>query len=133
MSRPGIVDFIKVGDEETGYLSMAQEGNPLPFTPSRTYWVYGNKPGQVKGNHAAKQNKQVVVVLQGMVEAELTNLEGQKSVYTLYNPAQGLYIPVMHWRKIKIVEPSIIMVLCSQQYSGQDEISDFEEFKRLSI
>ncbi|HEY8401389.1 MAG TPA: FdtA/QdtA family cupin domain-containing protein [Cytophagaceae bacterium] len=131
MNEPRLIEFDKIGDEEVGYISVAQYEKNIPFSIQRVYWVY-NTPEEVqRGNHAHKTCQQVIVAVKGTLEVILENLEGRECVFRLDTPDKGLFIPEMHWRKINFSSDAICVCLASSRYDEVDYIRAYEDFQAL--
>ena len=129
--EPSVIEFQKIGDEETGYLSVAQYDDSMPFEIKRVFWVHDTPPYMERGNHAHKQLTEVVVAINGVAEIELENQLGKKYNFKLSDRNQGLIVPNMHWVKVRLQAGAILLCLCSHEFNEKDYIRDYKEFKKL--
>ena len=131
MSSPRLIDFQQIGDPEIGFISIAQNMKNLPFEIKRAYWVYGTPEKIERGNHANRKSEQVLISLKGSVTIFLENTKGIKFHYVLSNPNQGLYIPAMHWRRLKMNQEVVCLSLSSTEFKEDDYIREYNEFLKL--
>jgi len=126
--KPYWIHFTGIGDEEVGYISVAQANSHIPFAIKRVYWVYQTPEHIERGNHAHKICKQVLIAVHGLVEIELENTQGIKEVFSLNTPSMGLYIPILHWRKITMSKDAVLLCLASEEFAESDYIRDHAVF-----
>jgi hypothetical protein len=131
MSDPKLIDFQQIGDPAIGYISVAQNLQNLPFEIKRVYWLYDTPEVIERGNHANLKGQSVLVSLTGSASIFLENKKGIKFHYVLNNPNQGLYIPSLHWRRLKMGPEVICLSISSIEFEEKDYIRDYKEF--LSI
>jgi hypothetical protein len=129
--KPYLIHFTGIGDEEIGFISVAQVHNHVPFDIKRVYWVYQTPEYIERGNHAHKVCMQVLVAVSGEVEVVLESVDGTTYQYTLTNPAIGLFIPILHWRKIHFSSHAVLVCLASAMFDEQDYIRNYETFISL--
>jgi len=124
-------DIPKILDER-GNLSFIEEGVDLKFDIKRAYWIYDVPGGEIRGGHAFKIQKEVIVALSGSFDVVLH--DGiQFSRFHLNRPYKGLYIPEMYWRHMENFSTNAVcLVLASTFYSKEDYIYDFESFINLT-
>jgi len=115
-------------DDKRGSIYVAEESS-LPFTIKRVFITF-HREGE-RGNHAHISTKQLLICLQGNVEAHMIgrNLD---LVINLNSPDTALYIPEKTWLQLEnISKDSIILVLASEPYESLDYISDFDKFMSI--
>ncbi|NQU52120.1 MAG: WxcM-like domain-containing protein, partial [Bacteroidetes bacterium] len=59
-----ILHFPKIEDRR-GNLTFIEELDHIPFSIKRSYWIYDVPGGQVRGGHAFKEQKELIVALSG--------------------------------------------------------------------
>jgi len=126
--QPYVIAFQHFSSPEKGAITIAENGVQLPFDVKRTYWVYDNLPGSVRGNHAHVYSEQVLVAMHGSVRIVLENLDGEIKEFVLNGAQEGLYIPPMYWRTIYLDEDSVCLSFSSHAYEEGDYIRDKAEF-----
>ena len=56
----------------------------------------------------------------------------EEKVYVLDKPHEGVYIPKMVWKDMyDFSEDSILLVLASEHYDGDEYIRDYEDYKGI--
>jgi hypothetical protein len=101
-----------------------------PFIPEikRVYFTRALEQGVVRGHHAHKMLKQVIIVITGSYNFELENQFGIRNAVPLY-PGEGLFIHKPVWRVYTSIEPnSSFVTLCSCHYDERDYIRDHQDF-----
>ncbi len=127
-TRVGLVSF-KVHANERGSLVAIEGDNDLPFSIRRVYYIYGVRPDVLRGAHAHKDLKQLLVAVSGSVTVLCDDGE-RKQEYILNRPDQGLLIEGLIWREMKNFTPDcVLLVLASKPYNRNDYIYDYGEFK----
>ena len=124
------LDIPKILDER-GNLSFIEKGNELKFDIKRVYWIYDVPGGEIRGGHAFKEQKEIIIALSGSFDVVLH--DGISSArYSLNRSYKGLYVPEMYWRHMENFSTNAVaLVLASTFYSKEDYIYDFEYFISL--
>lgn len=129
--KPYLFDFGLSGNDEIGFLSVAEYAASLPFELKRVYWVY-NTPQEIsRGNAANKSCKYALVCLSGKAKVHIEDLHNNTYHFELEGANQGLYIPELHWRRIQLGEGAIMLCIASEKFEQRDYIRDFKEFLAL--
>lgn len=131
MPLPHLVEFSKIGSPELGYISVG-ENSRLPFAVQRVYWTYFTPDSVIRGHHAHHRLEQLIFATSGRIEFTLEGLDGKLETFILDSPNLGLYIPRLYWRTIKFSHNAVLLCLASMEYSAEDYIRDYTEFKALS-
>lgn len=131
MATPALIEFSKIGSPALGYISVAQNSN-LPFEVKRVYWTYFTPDSVIRGHHAHHQLEQVIFATSGRIEFTLEDIHGEQEHFVLDSPNLGLYIPRLYWRTIKFSHNAVLLCLASMEYSEDEYIRDFDEFKQLA-
>lgn len=107
--------------------SLAFLGTPFPV--NRIFYVYGVREGDVRGHHAHKECKQLLICLSGTVNVTCDDGMNRK-VYTLDSPLKGLYIPPMIWaEQFYHSKDTMLVGLASTHFDESDYIRDYEAYK----
>lgn len=123
-----IIELPKIEDPR-GNLSFIEEENHIPFEIKRVYWIYDVPGGQVRGGHAFKKQKELIVALSGSFDVTIHDGKYEKQ-YQLNRSYYGLYIPNKLWRQMKNFSTNALaLVISSTEFDENDYIRDFEEFK----
>ena len=128
-----IISLPKIEDIR-GNLSFIEEENHILFKIKRTYWIYDVPSGQVRGGHAFKEQKELIVALSGSFDV-LVDDGKEQQIYSLNRSYYGLYLPNGLWREMQNFSTnSLAMILTSTHFSEEDyilEYSDFLKYKGL--
>jgi dTDP-4-dehydrorhamnose 3,5-epimerase-like enzyme len=128
-----LINLPKIEDPR-GNLSFIEEEKHAPFKIERTYWIYDVPGGQVRGGHAFKEQKELIVALSGSFDILIDDGK-EKKVASLNRSYYGLYVPAGLWRQMQNFSTnSLAMVLSSTTFSEDDyirEYSDFLKYKGL--
>ena len=125
------LDIPKILDDR-GNLSFIEKGVDLAFDIKRVYWIYDVPGGEIRGGHAFKEQKEVIIALSGSFDVVLHN--GITSAcYSLNRSYKGLYVPGMYWRHMENFSTNAVcLILASTFYSEEDYIYDFEIFTNFT-
>ncbi len=126
---PHIIDFLKIGSPELGYITVAEAQKNVPFSINRVYWTYFTPQDVIRGGHAHKKLQQVIFAVSGTIEFNTQDLDGNEASFVLDTPSKGLYIPELIWRDIKFSHNAVLLCLASELYDEDDYFRDFEDFK----
>lgn len=128
--KPRIIDFPKIQDPR-GNLTFLQHDSQIPFEIKRTFWTYDVPGGEVRGGHAYKNQKEIIIALSGSFDVVITNSDGTIEKYSLNRSYYGLYLPAKTWRHIENFSTnSLALHISSEYFSKEDYIRDFEELKK---
>ncbi|MBD2721784.1 sugar 3,4-ketoisomerase [Hymenobacter armeniacus] len=131
MSVPHLIEFSKIGSPALGYITVG-ENSTLPFAVQRVYWTYYTPDSVIRGHHAHHDLEQLIFATSGRIEFVLEGLDGKSETFVLDSPNLGLYIPRLYWRTIKFSHNAVLMCLASKEYSEEDYIREYDEFKALA-
>lgn len=128
---PTLIRLPKIEDLR-GNLSYIEEGNHVPFSIKRVYWIYDVPGGEHRGSHAFKETEELIIALSGSFDLVLN--DGSKEyLYSLNRSYYGVYVPKMMWRLLENFSTnSLALIVASTEFSEGDYIRDFVKFKELS-
>ena len=119
--------FQQHGDHR-GQLVALEENKDIPFNIKRVYYMYDTLHDIVRGKHAHKKLKQILVCVHGSCKITLDN-GIEKKMVSLERPYEGLYVPENMWREMyDFSKDSVLMVLASDYYDEDDYIRDYNQF-----
>jgi len=125
-----IIELNKVLDDR-GNLTFIEEFKDIPFSISRTYWVYDVPGGEIRGAHAFKEQREFIVALSGSFDVVLNKGDGEQR-YHMNRSYYGLYVPAMHWRYLdNFSTNSVALILTDKVFSEEDYIWDFNDFIKM--
>lgn len=121
-----LVPIPKIQDAR-GNLSVI-EGDLLPFTLKRVYYLYDVPSGSERGGHAHIDQQELLIALSGSFDVVL-NDGCDKKIVTLNKPNEGLLIPTGIWRELQnFSSGSVCLVIASDVFSERDYIRDYGTF-----
>jgi dTDP-4-dehydrorhamnose 3,5-epimerase-like enzyme len=125
--RNKMIDLKVLGDGR-GNLIPIESGHDINFDIKRVYYLFGMQDGVVRGLHAHKKLKQLLVVTSGSCKVVLDNgLDKQE--YVLSSPEKGLLIGPNTWREMsQFSQDCVVMVLASEHYDEGDYIRNYGDF-----
>jgi len=126
-TQPGLVDVPTITDE-LGSLGVVEGSAPFPFPIERVYFIHSVAPGAVRGSHAHKALRQLIVAVSGSFTVTLDDGR-ETSAWPLDTPTVGLVVPPGYWRTLSEFTPGAsALVFASARYDPADYIRDYEEF-----
>jgi UDP-2-acetamido-3-amino-2,3-dideoxy-glucuronate N-acetyltransferase len=130
VSRVPGVNVLRItrADDLRGSLVAANFEQELPFVPRRFFTVFGVPSSDVRGAHAHRQCHQLLVCVQGSLNAVVDNgLERQE--FVLDRPEVGLHMEPMTWgTQYRYSADAVLLVLASDPYDADDYIRDHDTF-----
>ncbi|MGH8559061.1 MAG: WxcM-like domain-containing protein [Methylococcales bacterium] len=106
----------------------------LPFTPVRSFLVYGVPSNHVRGEHAHVLCHQFLIAVRGSLAVVID--DGRlRSQILLSDPSIGLYLKPMVWGiQYKFEAATTLLVLASHPYDASDYIRDYNTFRvRIAV
>ncbi len=126
---PHILEFPQNGNSELGYLSFIEDNQLIPFDIKRVYWIYGlERNSSERGNHAHINDEQVIICMQGKAIIETIDQNNNTNKFELLKPSQGLFVPKLIWKNIKIDSNTILICISSKKYQPNNYLKDFNTF-----
>jgi len=122
------IEIPKISDPDgRGNLSVI-EGDILPFTIKRVYYLYDVPSNSTRGGHAHIELMQCLIALSGSFDVVLDDGENKK-VVTLNRPDVGLIIPTGIWRELEnFSSGGVCLSLVSDVYKESDYIREYSDF-----
>ncbi len=119
------------GDDRGKLIALEALSELVPFEVKRVYYIFDTTPGTVRGNHAHKNLKQVLICISGACTIVCEMPDGTKSEIRLDWPNRGLLIEGLVWRQMKdFSKDAVLIVLASEHYDEADYIRDYNQFKK---
>lgn len=126
------IQFPQHGDERGKLIALESLTELVPFEVKRVYYIFDTTPGTVRGKHAHKALKQVLICVSGACTIECEMPDGTKTEHRLDWPDRGLLIEGLVWRNMKdFSKDAVLLVLASEHYDEADYIRNYEGFLRL--
>lgn len=124
------INFEAHGDDR-GQLVALEQYKDFPFEVKRVYYIYDTLTDVVRGHHAHKCLKQVLICVHGSCKIHLDNGHETEEIL-LDRPTLGLYIENDMWREMYDFSPdAVLLVLASELYDESDYIRDYDEFLKF--
>lgn len=124
-----ILNFKDLGDER-GKLVVVEGAEDIPFEIKRVFYIYGSDDEVVRGQHANRESEFVLINVSGTSKVRIDNGHSE-TIVELNKPMMGLYIPTMVWKDMyDFSEDSILLVLASTHYDGNEYIRNYEDYKK---
>lgn len=126
-----IIEFGEFGDERGNLVVAECGGVDVPFNVKRVFYIYGSDTTVVRGQHANLRTEFVLINVAGSSKVKIDN-GFESSIVELNRPRMGLYLPTMLWKDMyDFSEDSVLLVLCSEHYDGNEYIRDYDEYLKL--
>ena len=123
-----IINCNEYGDERGNLVVAEGDGIDVPFSIKRVFYMYGSDPEIVRGQHANRKTEFVLINVSGTSRVKVDN-GFETEVIELNKPRMGLYLKTMLWKDMYDFSPdSVLLVLASEHYDGEEYIRDYEEF-----
>jgi UDP-2-acetamido-3-amino-2,3-dideoxy-glucuronate N-acetyltransferase len=112
-----------------GVLSVAEAGGSLPFPVARYFVVRDVPAGATRAQHAQRHGHELLSCVTGDCTVEVRWAGGEET-HRLADPATALHVPPGVWVECREFSANaLLVVLCSEPYDPEDQVTDFEEFQ----
>ncbi len=128
-TEPAIIVNEFTGNHQRGFIVSTQQAANLPFAIRRVFWSFDVPEFIIRGNHAHREDQKVLIAVHGTITIETETSKKRK--FILDSPFQALYVPALCWIKLQFAPNSVLLALSSTDFSEQDYIRHYEEFKLL--
>lgn len=123
-----IINFNEFGDERGNLVVAEGSGIDVPFDIKRVFYMYGSDPDIVRGRHANRKTKFVLINVSGTSKVKVDN-GIETEIIELNKPRMGLFIDTMVWKDMyDFSADSVLLVLASEHYDGEEYIRDYDAF-----
>ena len=120
---------LPIAHNQSGNMTVLENNINIPFDIKRVYYLYDVPMGVERGGHSHYELQQYVVAASGSFTFLLDDGTNKKEVF-LNHPNKALHIKPGIWREMKdFSSGSICLVLASMEYTEDDYIREYEEFK----
>lgn len=130
MKQYKVINFKAFGDDR-GFLTPIESGRDIPFEIKRVFYIYGTKGRSiVRGDHANRKTKFVLIMLSGSCKIKVFNNEGSvEEIIDLDSPSKGLYLENMVYKEMyDFTDNSVMIALSSEHFDEFEYIDTYEEF-----
>lgn len=97
-----------------------------PFEVKRVYTINSNSKPSIRGNHAHKNQSQLLHLITGQANVILTNKSGETFEFEL--GSKSLFIPKNHWIEISLSPNSVLLCFAEQLYEDLESTVDKPDF-----
>jgi len=123
-----MLSFPIKGDNRGGLIALEAMSAWVPFEIKRCYYIFDTTPGTIRGLHAHRELKQVLICVSGSCTIVCDNGE-VRSEFHLDWPDKGILIEGLVWREMKnFSKGAVLLVLASEHYDEADYIRDYALF-----
>lgn len=130
MEKIELLQLPKILDER-GNLSFLESNTHVPFEIKRTFWIYDVPGGEVRGGHAYKEQKELILALSGSFDVIVFDGEKERK-FSLNRSYLGLYVPSGIWRHMEnFATNTLALVISSSDYDENDYIRDRNEYLKM--
>lgn len=129
--RYNLLEFKTYGDSR-GFLTPIENGIDVPFEIKRLFYIYGTRGKDiVRGNHANRNSKLVLMMPSGSCKIKIFNNDGSvEEIIELNSPYKGLYIENMTYKEMyDFSENAVMLVLASEHFGETEYIDSIEELQ----
>ena len=99
----------------------------MPFEVKRVFYVSDVPKGDVRGKHAHRRNKQILICISGVIEVKLNT--GTKIETTVLHEGESIFVDMLVWDEQKYCTGNdILLSLCSEEYDEKDYIRNYNYF-----
>ncbi len=99
----------------------------IDLSAKRMFFVSNVPKGEVRGNHAHIEDKQLLICIQGKILVSLD--DGKKIKQCVIEKGQSVLMNNMIWGKqTYLTGDDILLVLCNNEYEESDYMTNYEEF-----
>ncbi|GAA3786558.1 WxcM-like domain-containing protein [Qipengyuania pelagi] len=129
---PGVeLISLRVAADMRGKLTVAQEGQGLPFLPQRIFMVHDVPSRETRGEHAHHECHQLLICAHGQCVAIADN-GFVRQEFLLDANAKALYMPPRIWgTQYRYSNDAVLLVLASHPYDPADYVRDYREYLEL--
>ena len=125
-----ILEFIERGDERGNLVVIEGEEQDIPFDIKRVFYIYGSDATVVRGQHANRRTKFVLINVAGESKVKVDN-GFETQIISLDKPRMGLFLDTMVWKDMyDFSADSVLLCLASEHYDGGEYIRNYDDFLR---
>jgi len=125
-----VLEFHQQGDCR-GKLVVVEGERDIPFEIKRVFYIYGSDQDVIRGQHANRKSKFVLINVSGTSKVLVKDGKGNERVISLDRPHMGVYLPEMIWKDMyDFSKDSVLLVLSSEHYDPEEYIRNYEDFVR---
>ena len=124
-----LIELHTVSDPRGTLVVIEDRKRRLPFRVGRVFVVLTSSQETVRGGHAHRTLREIIVCLKGSLKVELRRGKSRR-VVLLRDPGVGLYIPPMVWAtQTTKAADTMYLVVMSKRYNENDYLRDYASFQ----
>ena len=121
---------LRVRGDERGSLIALEQNDEIPFDIRRIYYLFDTKADVLRGCHAHKTLKQLLICVSGSCKLSLDNGVVREEIY-LSAPDRGVFLYGFVWRELfEFSKDCVLVVVANQHYDERDYVRDYSEFRQ---
>ena len=125
-----MLEFPQNGDER-GHLVVVEGSQDIPFDIQRIFYIYGSDSTVVRGQHANRKTKFVLINVAGQCKVKVRDGKGNEAIFVLNRPHTGVYLPEMIWKDMyDFSSDSVLLCLASEHYNNEEYIRDYAQYEK---
>ena len=129
MKKYKVLEFNQLGDKR-GHLVVVEGMRDIPFEMKRMFYIYGTDKNIVRGQHANKISRFVLINLVGECKIKVNDGKNEEIVI-LDKPHKGVYLDKMVWKDMyDFSKDSVLLVISDNYYDSKEYIREFKDFKQ---
>lgn len=102
----------------------------IDLATKRMFFVSNVPEGDVRGNHAHIEDKQLLICIQGKILVSFD--DGKKIKQCVLEKGQSVLMNNMIWGKqTYLTGDDILLVLCDNEYEKSDYVTDYQQFLHM--
>ncbi len=118
----------KINKSEDGNLIALENNKDIPFEIKRIFYIYDVKKNAIRGKHANKKSKMVIIPVSGSCYIK-THTKEKEEIFQLDSKEKGLFTDRMVWKEMFDFSPDCVLLILTDSFYDPDEyILDFNEF-----
>lgn len=126
-----MLEFSQHGDER-GHMVVVEGIKDIPFEIKRIFYIYGSDKNVVRGQHANRRSKFVLINVAGSSKVKVLDGKGNEVIYSLNRPHTGVYLPEMVWKDMyDFSSDSVLLCLASEAYDPGEYVRNYDDFVRI--
>ena len=126
-----IIEFNELGDERGNLVVAEGESELVPFKMNRIFYIYGTTADVVRGQHANRRTKFILINVSGTSKVRLDNGKEER-IIELNKPKMGLFLDTMLWKDMyDFSSDSVLLCIASEHYDGSEYIRDYDEYIKI--
>ena len=127
MEKVKLLNF-KINKKDDSNLIAIENNKDIPFKIKRVFYIYGVKEDAIRGQHANKKSKMVLIALNGSCMVKTITKE-KEQIFKLDSKDIGLFTDKMVWKEIFNFSSDCVLFILTDSFFDPDEyISNLEEF-----